>query len=584
MDHLTSLAFSLHSNKGAYALLVGSGISRSAGIPTGWEVTLDMIRKVAAINGEDAGENPSEWFKTKFGKDPTYSDLLDTLAKAPSERATFLKSYFEPTEQEREEGKKSPTAAHRSIAKLVVSGHVKVIVTTNFDRLLERAIEDEGITPSVIGTPDMCDGATPLIHARCTIIKVNGDYLDMRTKNTVSELTNYDPRIESLLDRVFDEFGLIICGWSGDWDIALRGTIERVKGRRYSTFWTKKDELTETTASLVKHRAASVIPITDADSFFIGIEEKLSAIEDLSSHPMSAKLAVVTLKKYLAEDKYKIRLHDLISDETQKACLALDEKNFPMNGTLNTDVLTERVRKYNLALERLAPLVMHGTYWSKADNDALWVKTIERVANVVPDGGGLVMLRAFRLFPALALFYSAGISCIVQGNYGLLYKLLHDIKIKAMNNSGPALTDLHPFEVLETNRGVSIKGKEDRRTPLSDQLFEQLKEQFKELVPDEKDFEEVFDRFEYFRSLAYIDKTETHPAENNDHSWAPAGRHSWKPSRYDSHISKVIDGEITERGPQWPPLGAGFFGGSTERLISVKKSLDNFNSQLRWAW
>lgn len=296
MDHLISLAFSLHSNKGAYALLVGSGISRSAGIPTGWEVTLDMIRKVAAITGEDAGESPEEWFKIKFKKDATYSDLLDTLVKTPSERATFLKGYFEPTEEEREEGKKSPTEAHHSIAKLVASGHVKVIITTNFDKLLERAIEDEGITPSVISTPDMCDGAIPLIHARCTIVKVNGDYLDMRSKNTVTELMSYDSRIASFLDRVFDEFGIIVCGWSGDWDICLRGAIERIKGRRYTTFWTKKDELTEITNALVKFRGASVIPISDADSFFVDIQNKLSAIEEINTHPMSSKLAVVTLK------------------------------------------------------------------------------------------------------------------------------------------------------------------------------------------------------------------------------------------------------------------------------------------------
>lgn len=582
MDQLTSLAFSLHSNKGAYALLVGSGISRSAGIPTGWEVTLDMIRKVAAITGEDAGENPESWFKSKFGKDATYSELLDTLARAPSERATYLKSYFEPTEQEREDGKKSPTAAHRSIAKLVVSGHVKVIVTTNFDRLLERAIEDEGITPSVISSPDMCDGATPLIHSRCTIIKVNGDYLDMRIKNTVSELTSYDSRIDSLLDRVFDDFGLIVCGWSGDWDIGLRGAIERIKGRRYSTFWITKNNPTEASNSLVKFRSAAVITVADADSFFVGLEEKLSAIDDLSSHPMSSKLAVITLKKYLAEDKYKIRLHDLISDEVQRVCLALDEKFFSMNGALNSEILTERANKYSLILERLAPLVMNGVYWSKPEHDTLWVKTVERVANTVPDGGGLVMLRAFRLFPSLVLLYSAGISCVVQSNFKLLHRLLYEVKIKGMNNSGLAVTDLHTIAVLETNRSVSIKGKEDRKTPLSDHLFEQLKEQFKDLIPDERDFEEAFDRFEYFKNLAYLDKTETHPADNHDQSWAPPGRHSWKSARYDSHISKAIASEIEDKGKTWLPFQAGFFGGSVDRLNSVKKSLDNFNNKVSW--
>ena len=40
-DTITKLAFTIHSSPGIYALLLGSGISRDAGIPTGWMITLD---------------------------------------------------------------------------------------------------------------------------------------------------------------------------------------------------------------------------------------------------------------------------------------------------------------------------------------------------------------------------------------------------------------------------------------------------------------------------------------------------------------------------------------------------------------
>jgi hypothetical protein len=46
---MTRLAVAIYHNKGAYALLLGSGLSRSAGIPTGWELTLDLIRQIAAV-------------------------------------------------------------------------------------------------------------------------------------------------------------------------------------------------------------------------------------------------------------------------------------------------------------------------------------------------------------------------------------------------------------------------------------------------------------------------------------------------------------------------------------------------------
>ena len=60
IDSLVTLTFSVQSNKGVYALLLGSGISSAAGIPTGWEVVLDLIRKLAAVHGEDASSGPEQ--------------------------------------------------------------------------------------------------------------------------------------------------------------------------------------------------------------------------------------------------------------------------------------------------------------------------------------------------------------------------------------------------------------------------------------------------------------------------------------------------------------------------------------------
>ena len=76
-ESLIQLAFSIHNTQGAYALLLGSGISRAASIPTGYEVTLEMIRQLSALHGE----NPTEleqWYVKKLGKQAEYSDLLDS--------------------------------------------------------------------------------------------------------------------------------------------------------------------------------------------------------------------------------------------------------------------------------------------------------------------------------------------------------------------------------------------------------------------------------------------------------------------------------------------------------------------------
>lgn len=72
------LSLSLHKAPGTYAVFLGSGVSRAAEIPTGWDVTLDLVRKLATSSGEPAGvEDPEGWYEATFGEGPNYSVLLE---------------------------------------------------------------------------------------------------------------------------------------------------------------------------------------------------------------------------------------------------------------------------------------------------------------------------------------------------------------------------------------------------------------------------------------------------------------------------------------------------------------------------
>jgi hypothetical protein len=118
-DPTLALAFAVHTTKNAYALLLGSGISRTAAIPTGWDVVLDLIRKLASRQKADCEPDPADWYVQTYGADPDYAELLHQLASTPAARQQLLRSYFEPTDEEREQGLKQPTAAHHAIASLV---------------------------------------------------------------------------------------------------------------------------------------------------------------------------------------------------------------------------------------------------------------------------------------------------------------------------------------------------------------------------------------------------------------------------------------------------------------------------------
>ena len=227
MDPDTQLAFSVYENPGVFAVLLGSGLSRSASIPTGWEITLDLIRRLARAQGVEPQGDWAQWYREEFEQEPSYSVLLAELGSSRDERRSIMQGYIEPSEDDRNEGKKVPSPAHRALADLVSEGHVRAIVTTNFDRLIENALHERGVEPTVVASVDALKGAEPLAHSRCYILKLHGDYKDARILNTDAELSAYPDEYDTLLDRVFDEYGVIVCGWSGEWDHALRGAFLR---------------------------------------------------------------------------------------------------------------------------------------------------------------------------------------------------------------------------------------------------------------------------------------------------------------------------------------------------------------------
>lgn len=82
----------------------------------------NLAARVAAQRKEDSGDDPISWWCKTTGAEANYSDLLESLAHTPPARQAILREYFEPSEEERDQGLKLPTRGHRAIARLVKSG------------------------------------------------------------------------------------------------------------------------------------------------------------------------------------------------------------------------------------------------------------------------------------------------------------------------------------------------------------------------------------------------------------------------------------------------------------------------------
>ena len=499
VDPIHSLAFSVHANRGVYALLLGSGVSRAAKIPTGWEITLDLIRQLAALSNERP-ESPEAWYRERYDKEPDYSALLAELAKTPAERQQLLRRYWEPTP----EGDKAPTAAHQAIAKLVGGGYIKVIITTNFDRLIESALGEEGVQPQVLSTKDQIKGAVPIVHAPCTVLKLHGDYLDTRIRNTPRELAKYPKEYRRLLDRILDEFGLIVCGWSAEWDAALRDAIYRGAAPRYTTYWTVHSKLGAQGKALIAHCKAETISI-DADSFFQALADQVASIEDYSRpHPLSTEIAVATAKRFLPDEQSDIRLHDLVNDLVEDVIQRASGPDFSVNAAVDAKELNARVRRYGALCETLVAVAAVGGFWCEQRHHSLWAMALRRL-NELPHPN--VYKEWFELwpYPATLLLYSLGIGAVARRKFHLLGDLL---SLPSGVDGVPCLADVLSPCYLGNNRLMrQLDGISSHYFALNYWIFQELRNPFLPILPADSAYERAFDELEVLLALCSADRT-----------------------------------------------------------------------------
>lgn len=577
IDPINSLAFSMQANKGVYAVLVGSGVSRAARIPTGWEVTIELVRKAAAIQNANCEPDPAAWYRESTGNDPDYSVLLDTVAKTPAERQQLLRPYFEPTESEREEGAKTPTKAHRAIARLVKLGYVRVVITTNFDRLLEVALHDEGIQPTLLSTADQIAGAMPLVHTACTVIKVHGDYLDTRILNTPEELASYPEAFDRLLDRVFDEFGLVVSGWSADWDEALRASIIRAPNRRFSTYWSTRGDPSEKAADLIARRAGIVVRSPDADTFFTSLTEQVQALEEFAApHPLSSAAAVSALKRYLSEPKYRISLNDLIRREVDAVLSATSGPAFDVNAhNITGETALARVKGYEAAAQTLVQMAYYAGYWSDESQAKPWMRELLRLANVRV-AGGMVFWLDLQHYPATLLANSFGIGAVHSGNLDALRILLGG-RIRNRSDEEQPVGNVASLWSLGGQALQLLPGHERQYTPAQNHTKQFLFGQFGKAFDGQSDFDLHFDQFEVLLALSIG----TQELGDSGRYWVPPGAWGWRHGNRQQVLAKIRS-SLSKLGAASPFVTTGLVGEDVAQAEQNLIKFEEFAGSLRW--
>lgn len=469
---------------------------------------------------------------------------------------SLLKPYFEPTSEEREKGLKTPTRAHRAIAQLASQGAVRVIITTNFDRLMEQALDAAGVQPTVVSSTDHVSGMMPLQHNNCVVVKVHGDYLDTRIRNTEDELAAYENEMNELLDRVLTEYGLVVCGWSGDWDPALAGAVARTTRFRFSTYWMTVGTPSFRAADLIQRRRAIVVPMVSADNGFGLVLEKFEALSaERLRDPMDERMLLASVKRYLPDPRFRIAFDDAVVRELAAVAQKVSLERVPLSSPEpSQQTFVERVQYFDAATSGLCKCLCAGVYWGTDDHYALWQRCIAALARLeLPSGTSYNAWSRLRFYPLNLLVYLAGMACLQRDNFGLLRQLLQTPTNVSEGKRVIALAGASRCLQHDASQWLFVheEGRESR-TPSSDWMYQKMNHHLAEVIGPDVQWEDSYDTFELFLTL--VGTYEGTGRIKGRFTW----RHFHWPSRQGDPLTALAD-DVARRGAEHPMLKAGFF-------------------------
>lgn len=171
--------------------IIGSQESNWLGIPNLNDINQYLTKKLQGLDIDDISSK-STW------------DLINLLAKTSTAVTSLMRYFYEPTDEDRILKRKLPSTFHFQLARSLSSKTGQIIITTNRDRLIEWGLARVGIAPQIIcSSPDFAT-PLPLEQTKCTLIKLNGDYLDWQEPkfDTQSKILMED-KIKQIYEPVF---------------------------------------------------------------------------------------------------------------------------------------------------------------------------------------------------------------------------------------------------------------------------------------------------------------------------------------------------------------------------------------------
>lgn len=316
INPLIPLAYNIADFKKRYVLFCGSGVSIDAGVPTGWDVLIETIRIIRqqedGKNNNYTTEDLEKYYEKKY-KGKTYPEIIGSIFPSNEEQRDFLSKFFDG---------KTPGKTHQLIAEWVEKGLIRFVITTNFDSLIEYALDEKGLRGkySVISSGAQVLTSKPWIQEDiCRIYKLHGTIEQGKIRNTKKDLKVIDKDLEKDFLDIIERHGLIILGYHGHDEAVMDGFNKR-RFKGYTLFWCNyiHNEPLKEVETLVNKQDGRLVGIESASSFLEevldrvdiavkGIEQSDSAIAQVRIKKLSAtKGAAIEIRQEIDEEKRKL--------------------------------------------------------------------------------------------------------------------------------------------------------------------------------------------------------------------------------------------------------------------------------------
>ena len=191
-----------------FCFFLGAGASVTSGIPAAAKL-IDLWDK--KIRARFPDEEYEQWRNDKkIDEQNKYSHYSDYYEKQFSSNPVDGYNFLEKKMKDA-----SPSGGYACLAFLLTQTPHKVVVTTNFDRLIEDAVTLYSHEFSlVVGHVAMAHYITSEI-ARPTVVKIHHDLL-LDPKNKNAELQQLDAQWQKALSAIFSKYHPIFVGFAGN--------------------------------------------------------------------------------------------------------------------------------------------------------------------------------------------------------------------------------------------------------------------------------------------------------------------------------------------------------------------------------